>query len=85
VTLIIASPQTNSYKLAMCPDDQISFLMATVEALQLRLGALEAIITESPEAREKFDSLLRAAEKKALLVQQDLSHTGTLFQTKKPN
>jgi hypothetical protein len=69
----------------MTRNDQLESLIATVEALQLRLGALEAIITENPEIREKFEALLRTAEKRVLLEQQNHSHTGILFQTKKPN
>jgi hypothetical protein len=65
--------------------DQLEFLIATVEALQLRLGALEAIITENAEAREKFEAILRTAEKRVLLEQQNHSYPGILFQTKKPN
>ena len=69
----------------MTRDDQLESLIAMVEALQLRLGALEEVITENPEAREKFEALLRTAEKRALLEQQNHSHSGILFQTKKPN
>lgn len=47
----------------MTRDNQLESLIATVEALQLRLGALEAIITDNPEVRERFEALLQESFK----------------------
>jgi hypothetical protein len=66
-------------------DDQFEFLIATVEAFQLRLGALEATITEDPEASDKLEAFLRTVEKRVLLEQQNHLHPGILSQAKKPN
>jgi len=69
----------------MINDEQLVTFMAEIKELQLKVGALEAIIAESPECRERYEVLLRAAEMQLLLEQQNQPSQEKLSQTKKPN
>jgi hypothetical protein len=67
-------------------DELIRALICDVEALQIKVAALEAIISENPECKARYEALLRAAELQLLQEQQEpTSQDEFLFQRKKPN
>jgi hypothetical protein len=58
----------------MSQDDILASLMADIKCLQLKVGALEATIADSPELRQRYEALLRAAKMQLVEEQKTECH-----------